>query len=79
VLSLSILRIEEIVSIFEEFPFLKISIVDSSLLRIWDLASVEGELVLVESKVPEDEKEYEKELGCLIKVEELECWSPVRI
>jgi hypothetical protein len=56
VFSLSILRIEEIVSVFKEFLFLKISMVDSSLLRIWDLASIEGELVLVELKVPEDRR-----------------------
>jgi hypothetical protein len=50
----SILRIEVIVLVFVALPLLKVSIVDSSFLRIWFHSSSGVESVLIESTVLED-------------------------
>jgi hypothetical protein len=60
----SIQRIEVIALVFEESPFLKMSMVDSSFLRIWFRASSEARSVLVEVMVPVDKEGSESELDC---------------
>jgi hypothetical protein len=79
VFSPSIPRIEEIVVVLEELPFLNVSTVDSSLLRIQARSSSAAESVRVESIVPEEGWELENKLDCSVIVKGLACSDSVEL